>query len=224
MSVVSASRSLLGSIAIVVVLAVNGEAVVCGDPLAVMAGLPRSWATTASDALFTLQSAVGSATCQLCACDVDGSGAVTASDALLVLKLAIGEVVTKACPPCGATTSTLSTTTSTALFCEEPRGIVDKAAGIAFRVRPSGCEIVDVFWNVSGSVLAAGAEEFTIQLYVGGGQMWQDQVFTEESSDQGIPVRFGGVPSDFCFRMIATASGSSSILGSGTSGNEAPCL
>ena len=56
--------------------------------------------TTASDALFTLRAAVGSATCALCVCDVNGDGHVTASDALLVLRAAVGTIVSFSCPAC----------------------------------------------------------------------------------------------------------------------------
>jgi hypothetical protein len=57
-------------------------------------------ATTATDALLTLNAAVGLAPCELCACDVDGSTAVTASDALFVLSYAVGQPVELDCPPC----------------------------------------------------------------------------------------------------------------------------
>jgi hypothetical protein len=57
-------------------------------------------ATTATDALLTLNAAVGLTPCALCACDVDGSTAVTASDALFILSYAVGQPVELDCPPC----------------------------------------------------------------------------------------------------------------------------
>jgi hypothetical protein len=65
----------------------------CADP-------DGNGSTTASDALFTLRAAVGSATCALCVCDVNGDGHVTASDALLVLRAAVGTIVSFSCPAC----------------------------------------------------------------------------------------------------------------------------
>jgi hypothetical protein len=60
--------------------------------------LPR--AITASDALAVLRTAVGSQTCELCVCDVDGSGAVSATDALITLKVAVGQSIALHCPAC----------------------------------------------------------------------------------------------------------------------------
>jgi hypothetical protein len=57
-------------------------------------------ATTATDALLTLNAAVGLIPCALCDCDVDGSAAITASDALFVLSYAVGQPVELDCPPC----------------------------------------------------------------------------------------------------------------------------
>lgn len=74
---------------------------VCGDPIdppESTAGRQR--AVTASDALFTLQAAVGTALCDLCVCDVNDSGGVTASDALLMLQGAVGQPVAFNCPAC----------------------------------------------------------------------------------------------------------------------------
>jgi len=48
----------------------------------------------------TLRAAVGASVCELCVCDVNGSGEVTASDALAVLQAAVGLDVTLDCPPC----------------------------------------------------------------------------------------------------------------------------
>ena len=75
----------------------------CGDPVAVRnrsTSERRANVVTASDALFVLRAAVGSASCELCVCDVNGSGTVTASDALVVLRRAVGQPVELACPAC----------------------------------------------------------------------------------------------------------------------------
>jgi len=64
----------------------------CGVPIS---GGPSP---TASDALFILQAAVGSATCELCACDVNDDGSVTATDALVTLKRAVGQPIDLVCP------------------------------------------------------------------------------------------------------------------------------
>jgi hypothetical protein len=76
----------------------------CGDPVLVAhalgAGL-RDALITASDALFILRTAVGSQTCELCLCDVDGGGTISAADALRALKKAVGQDVTLSCPVCG---------------------------------------------------------------------------------------------------------------------------
>jgi Tol biopolymer transport system component len=52
----------------------------------------------ASDALFALRTAVASAKCAICDCDVTGDHKITASDALLTLKKAVGQDVTLSCP------------------------------------------------------------------------------------------------------------------------------
>jgi hypothetical protein len=73
---------------------------------------------TATDALAALNAAVGLLACELCVCDVDGSGAIAATDALSILSLAVGGSVSLDCPSCSATTTTTtpittSTTTTT---------------------------------------------------------------------------------------------------------------
>jgi len=75
---------------------------VCGDPIAdaVVGTAPGVSLTTASDALLALRASVGSACCELCACDVDDSGAVTATDALTILQTAIGAGPLLLCPAC----------------------------------------------------------------------------------------------------------------------------
>jgi hypothetical protein len=55
---------------------------------------------TASDALLALRTAVGVLACELCRCDVDGSGGVAASDALRILNAAVGVPVALDCPLC----------------------------------------------------------------------------------------------------------------------------
>ena len=70
---------------------------------------------TASDCLFILRAAVGSATCDpACVCAPKGSLPTTATDALICLKKAVGQAITLDCPCPVTTTSstTLSTTTS----------------------------------------------------------------------------------------------------------------
>jgi hypothetical protein len=56
----------------------------CGQPVS------SGPTPTASDALSILSTAVGSAGCEICVCDADGSGAITATDSLLVLNVAVG--------------------------------------------------------------------------------------------------------------------------------------
>ncbi|HYC56545.1 MAG TPA: LamG-like jellyroll fold domain-containing protein [Candidatus Binatia bacterium] len=55
---------------------------------------------SATDALFTLRSAVGTSSCELCVCDANGSGGVTATDSLLILKKGVGQAVDLTCPDC----------------------------------------------------------------------------------------------------------------------------
>ncbi|HYC57364.1 MAG TPA: C-type lectin domain-containing protein [Candidatus Binatia bacterium] len=55
---------------------------------------------TASDALYVLRSAVGSAQCEPCVCDVDDSGTLTATDSLRTLRNAVGQNVQLQCPSC----------------------------------------------------------------------------------------------------------------------------
>jgi hypothetical protein len=64
----------------------------CGDP--------TGNGVTATDALFTLQTAVGGQVCDLCLCDADGNGTVTATDALRVLRVAVGQQLELLCPDC----------------------------------------------------------------------------------------------------------------------------
>jgi cysteine-rich repeat protein len=66
----------------------------CGDPTV-------DARTTASDALYALNVAVGLQTCQLCVCDVDASSSLSASDALRLLNFAVGiPNITLNCPAC----------------------------------------------------------------------------------------------------------------------------
>lgn len=55
---------------------------------------------TSGDALFVLRAAVGLVECDVCLCDVDGSGRVASSDSLRVLQAAVGISVPLNCPPC----------------------------------------------------------------------------------------------------------------------------
>jgi hypothetical protein len=55
---------------------------------------------TTVDALATLKTAVGSAACLACICDVDASGEIAATDALLLLKSAVGQQTTLQCVEC----------------------------------------------------------------------------------------------------------------------------
>jgi hypothetical protein len=71
--------------------AANGD---CSQPISDGSG------PVASDCLFVLRSAVGSAECAPCVCDTNASGSTTASDALLCLRAAVGQSVTLECAPC----------------------------------------------------------------------------------------------------------------------------
>jgi len=53
-----------------------------------------------TDALFVLRAAVKLSVCDVCLCDVDGSGSIAATDSLRVLKFAVGQPVVLACPAC----------------------------------------------------------------------------------------------------------------------------
>jgi hypothetical protein len=72
----------------------SGGAAECADPVCSFTG------SSSSDALYTLRASVGSTTCALCYCDVNGSGDVTAGDALTVLRAAVDIPVELACPAC----------------------------------------------------------------------------------------------------------------------------
>jgi len=85
-------RSGLGVFGRRFVVAAEGE---CGDPV-----VDDSGRITAADALFVLRSAVGTAACARCACDVDGNATITATDAVLALRMALDIPVSTACPPC----------------------------------------------------------------------------------------------------------------------------
>jgi hypothetical protein len=68
--------------------------VICGDP-------NDDDRHTASDSLYTLNTAVGVNTCDTCVCDVDESGLVTATDALRLLNFAIAVPgISLVCPAC----------------------------------------------------------------------------------------------------------------------------
>jgi len=71
----------------------------CGQPITSGAS------PTASDALAVLRTAVGSSACEICVCDVDGSGSIVASDALATLRRAVGQNVALACLACRVETT-----------------------------------------------------------------------------------------------------------------------
>jgi hypothetical protein len=71
----------------------------CADPVPLRAG-SSAGVTTATDALFVLRAAVGIGTCELCICDINGSGSITATDALATLNRAVDQPVELLCPPC----------------------------------------------------------------------------------------------------------------------------
>jgi hypothetical protein len=98
---VRAQRISLGGVATTTTTMPSGGA--CADPIAVVYGDPgpsSAPVVTATDALFVLRAAVGSETCALCVCDVNGSASITASDALLALNFAVGQPIELMCPPC----------------------------------------------------------------------------------------------------------------------------
>jgi len=76
----------------------------CGDPVALTATFQANThlgrAVTATDALAILQASVGLLACDLCVCDVNGSGTLSASDALVTLQFSVGQSGSLLCPPC----------------------------------------------------------------------------------------------------------------------------
>jgi hypothetical protein len=70
-----------------------GSEAACGDG-------NTDGSVTATDALLALSTAVQTASCPLCLCDVDLSSGVTATDALRMLNAAVGVPLTLECPPC----------------------------------------------------------------------------------------------------------------------------
>jgi len=100
----------------------------CAQPLSSGSG------PNATDCSFVLKASVGTATCEICVCDVNGNDSLSTTDALLCLKRAVGQSVNLNCPPCegGTTTTTIdngtvsttststtSTTTTIPLRCED---------------------------------------------------------------------------------------------------------
>jgi hypothetical protein len=67
----------------------------CGQPVS------TGEAPTASDARYTLLASIGARVCDLCVCDVDGSGTILATDAFLVLNGASGMGMVPTCSSCG---------------------------------------------------------------------------------------------------------------------------
>lgn len=101
--------------------------------------------------------------------------------------------------------------------------IVDTDNGIALQVRLTQQPgLVQITWRVTPVTLSKGANQFDLEIYVGGGTQWLPVIGTNEPSDNGAPL-FIQSSDPFCYRMIATINGSGAILGSGTSGNESPC-
>jgi hypothetical protein len=78
----------------------SGPAGSCGDPIALTASTQPGRAVTATDSLAILQAAVGLLACELCVCDVNGSGSLSASDALVTLQFSVGQSLPLLCPPC----------------------------------------------------------------------------------------------------------------------------
>ncbi len=74
-------------------LFLEGSPFICGDA-------DGSGTVSSSDALLTLNAAVGLAACNPCVCDVDGSGSVTASDSSIILNAVVGLPVQLNCPAC----------------------------------------------------------------------------------------------------------------------------
>jgi len=76
-------------------------------------GQPASTGSTptATDALYTLRAAIGTAPCDITVCDVDSTCIITATDALALLRVATGQPYDLVCAQgCfGSTTSTSST-------------------------------------------------------------------------------------------------------------------
>ena len=106
-----------------------------------------SESTTVSDALFVLQAAVGTRTCEACVCDTDGSGAQTAGDALAVLRESVGIRTTFACPVCPdpfARTFSLTTDASCYGVHLELTSLPDSPSELACKANPAladaGCE------------------------------------------------------------------------------------
>jgi len=96
----------------------------CGQPVTTGAN------PTASDCLFILRAAVGTATCeQACICDTNGAGGTTATDALLCLKKAVGQAVSLDCPCTTTSTTSPITTTTAAGSGVVLRGVLPKTTG-----------------------------------------------------------------------------------------------
>ena len=77
-----------------------------GFPAAICADVNYDGLVSASDALITLQSAVGSASCEHCVCDVIDQDGDTAADALFILQLAVGQLLSPDCPSCAPVVAT----------------------------------------------------------------------------------------------------------------------
>lgn len=98
--------ALLATVLLAALLAPSGALAATGD-----CSQPLSTGTgpNASDCSYILRAAVGSKPCELCVCDVNGSGTKTTTDALICLKKAVGQAVTLNCPSCNGATTTTTT-------------------------------------------------------------------------------------------------------------------
>ena len=108
----------------------------------------------ASDCLYILRAAVGSATCApACICAPKGSLPTTASDALICLKVATGQNVALACP-CGPPTTSTTTTT---LYTPRDCGTFDSKFGEGRLAEPHGLAL-----DADGNVYVADSGQHKI--------------------------------------------------------------
>jgi len=120
-----------------IALAAKGD---CGQPSSSGSG-PK-----ASDALFTLKTAVGSETCEICVCDVTDDDKVTAADALRILKNAVGQDIPLNCPTCEIPLS----------------GIVTIPMGASTTLHAASLPVAAAVVGLTGLVPAAGV---TVELF-----------------------------------------------------------
>lgn len=104
------------------------------------------------------------------------------------------------------------------------RGIIDRNHGIQLTARRRGTDLVTIRWQVSRRVIQAQPTLYEFQLWLDDFGEWNPFLGTNDPSDGGIPV-VARLPFDntkVCLRMVALLD--DTIIGSGTSGNEGPCL